>query len=279
MRYHFFLSLLALCLSAVMVSAVEPAELKPALVATFTAGKESVTRLEPTVALALAAGESTHPRLSAISNATWKGYINITRPGKYSFSANVLNGRLRVEIGGKLVLDGSGENGKLSNVQSNEVQLDGGVQPFVATFVPAGNQATRAELLWRGPGFVIEPLPHQFLGHLAKERPVEFAKDLELEHGRFRFEELGCIQCHKPENGDAMARTLVSKPGQTSRESPIARTPAGSMRGLPTRPHIARRPPCPKCSRTTNADKQSDSRSRSISFHSRKAQSAHTNPR
>ena len=64
--------------------------------------------MEPTVALALAAGESPHPTLEALGGATWTGYINITRPGKYKFSATVSGGS-RVSVDGKLVLTANGQ--------------------------------------------------------------------------------------------------------------------------------------------------------------------------
>src|SRR5581483_4326087 len=208
MPHRYLLATLAVLLLGPAAGAVDPADLKPGLVATYRgASGESVTRLEPTVALTLGKAETPHPKLAILASATRSGYVNITRPGKYTFSANLSGGSLRVRVGGKVVLDGA-----TANLNGNSVQLDGGVQPFEATLTAHGG-ACRVELFWEGPGFEREPLPHQFLGHLPKERPAEFARDLELEHGRFKFEELACIKCHRPTAEDRMAKTLVDRTG------------------------------------------------------------------
>ena len=93
----------------------------------------------------------------------------------------------------------------------NAVQLDGGVIPIGVSFIPFAG--ARVELFWQGPGFIKEPLAYQFLGHLAKDRPKEFDRDGAIEHGRFKFEELACVKCHKPTANDKMAKTLVDRTG------------------------------------------------------------------
>ncbi|HVL13921.1 MAG TPA: c-type cytochrome, partial [Gemmata sp.] len=191
--------------------AVEPSELKPGLVATYQdaavgGDPARVARLEPTVAVRLAKGESPHPRLRSLSRATWSGYINVTRPGSYQFDAAVNDGRVEVKVGGKVMLTGA------AGSPSSAAQLAGGVQSFEVTFDAAGS-SPRLELGWKGPGFVREPLPHQFLGHLPKDRPAALAGDLELEHGRFLFEELACAKCHQPAAGDRMAKGLAERAG------------------------------------------------------------------
>ncbi|WP_439624738.1 c-type cytochrome [Gemmata sp.] len=216
MRYHSPVAGLAVLVLATAAHAVEPSDLKPGLVAAFTEPHKGpppppVLRLEPTVALALKAGETPHPKLAGVRAAAWKGYVNVTRPGKYTFSANVQNGTLRVKLGGKEVLVATGA-AEASEVKGDELQLDGGVQPFEATFGTTGAPC-RAELFWVGPGFVKEPLPHQFLGHVAKERSPEFSQAFAEEQGRFKFEELACIKCHRPAAGDAMAKTLADRTG------------------------------------------------------------------
>ena len=205
MRYRHYL--LALCaLLPASAFAVEPADLKPGLIANYSdvrGGIQSpnVTRLEPTVALTLGKNETPHPKLDYGGIMTWKGYINVTRAGKYTFSATTERGKLEVLVGGKDALGA-------------ELQLDGGVIPFEAKFVRGALGApSRVELFWQGPGFVKEPLAYQFLGHLAKDRPAAFAKDSELELGRFKFEELSCAKCHIPAADDKMAKTLVEHSG------------------------------------------------------------------
>jgi mono/diheme cytochrome c family protein len=216
MTHRYSLPLAALLALAPAAHAVDPSELKPGLVATFTdKQKTGVVRLEPTVALMLDNWkESAHPRLSPkLETVTWKGYLNVVRGGKYTFSAN-MQGELLVEVGGQVVLNGPELNVPPKPLVGGEVTLEGGVLPFTATFKP--NEAmpsARVELLWKGPGFRTEPLPHRFLGHVEKERPKQYGTDLQLEQGRLAFEELACVRCHKPAAGDAMAKRLIDRPG------------------------------------------------------------------
>jgi cytochrome c2 len=218
MTHRYLLPALALLLFTPIAQAVEPSELKPGLVMTVEDVPGNtitavVTRLEPTVALTLGKGEALHPTLSAGAHQIeWKGYINVVRPGKYVFSSSVL-GSVSVEVDGKSVLRSKPSvEDRLTALTGEEVSLKGGVQPFKARFASYGSPA-RVELFWEGPGFKREPLPHQFLGHLPKQRPESFVKDLQLEHGRLRFEELACVRCHKPDENDKMARGLVDRPG------------------------------------------------------------------
>jgi cytochrome c553 len=217
MQTRYFLPTLVVLFASTTTFAVEPSDLKPGLVAAYLEPHKgppppAVTRLEPTVALTLNKGESPHPKLAGLMSAKWTGYVNITRPGKYTFSANVLNGTLRVSIAGKSVLVAPASGESVSEVRADTVQLDGGVQSFEATFGTSGAPC-RVELFWQGPGFVKEPLPHQFLGHLPKDQPSGFTKDVELELGRLTFEEHGCINCHRAKSTDKMAKGLAERMG------------------------------------------------------------------
>ncbi|MBA4188047.1 MAG: hypothetical protein C0467_08510 [Planctomycetaceae bacterium] len=210
MHHRYLFPALAVLILNTATQAIEPSDLKPGLITAYQGTGGTVTRLEPTVALLLKAGESPHPKLSGVSTAKWSGYVNITRPGKYTFSANLHNGALKINLGGKEVFTGTADATGVVEVKGAEVQLDGGVQAFEATFTSTGTPA-QVELFWVGPGFVREPLPHQFLGHVAKDRPAAFLADFEQEQGRFKFEELGCIKCHKPAADDKMAKGLAER--------------------------------------------------------------------
>jgi cbb3-type cytochrome oxidase cytochrome c subunit len=202
---HLLLTALLLVI-APAARAVDPSDLKPGLVATYSDGKQSVTRLEPTVSLTVYRKESPHPRLNGSSQVNWKGYINVVRPGKYQFGAGLAGGELDLMVDSKLVL-----NRSPSTTSGSGVVLEGGVHAFEVSLTTKPGDIL-IELLWQGPGFKWEPIPHQYLGHLPKDRPASFARDAELEHGRFKFEELACIRCHKPAAGDAMAKTLADRP-------------------------------------------------------------------
>ncbi len=216
MRYRYFLLALATLSLTTAARAVEPADLKPGLVATYSDVKDgakspSVTRLEPTVALTLASkAETTHPALETGGLMTWKGHINIARRGSYTFSSTVRGGRLVVKVGGKEVLDANSSGEPVVNKTGPENTFEGGVETFEATFTRVMSDAgSRVELFWQGASFIKEPVPAQFFGHLAKDRPKEFATDNALAHGRFKFEELACVKCHRPGANDRMAKTLV----------------------------------------------------------------------
>ncbi len=217
MTHRLLLAITPLLVLTSTTDAVEPSELKPGLITTYAESADGrsgrrVSRVEPTVALFLNAGETAHPSLRANGQVTWRGHINIVRAGKYRFSADVRGGSFEVQLDGKAVLPGSGDDSGASDVRAAEISLTGGVKAFVVTFTQTGKTA-QVELRWQGPGFREEPLPHQFLGHLPGDRPASFAEDARLEHGRFAFEELACIRCHKPSPGDKMAKTLVDRAG------------------------------------------------------------------
>ncbi|HSQ55663.1 MAG TPA: PA14 domain-containing protein, partial [Gemmata sp.] len=216
MRYCFLFTLLPVAMTGTAARAVEPSDLKPGLIAAYAdtrTGDNSltVTRLEPTVALNLGKGETPDSSMKSLATARWSGYVNITRPGKYRFDADIDCGRVEVKLGGKVVFTGAGGGG-VADSHGAQVQLAGGVQPIEVTFAVSGH-APQLALYWEGPGFIREPLPHQFLGHLAKDRPGALALDLEREHGRFLFEELACVKCHKPAAGEKLLKGLAERTG------------------------------------------------------------------
>ncbi|OWK40330.1 c-type cytochrome [Fimbriiglobus ruber] len=195
---------------------VTRADLKPGLLFTTyeVSGKRvaaSVARVEPTVALTLAAGEAAHPRSAGGNEFVWTGTINILQAGKYKFDAN-LAGTLSVRVGDQEVLANSVPGPEAKKIEGKEVQLAAGFQLITATLTRTSPVA-RVELIWRGPGFRAEPVPYFFFGHLPKQRPNEFKTDVAREHGRFLFEELSCVRCHRPAADDKMAATLVDRTG------------------------------------------------------------------
>ncbi|MDB5307885.1 MAG: hypothetical protein JWO38_2087 [Gemmataceae bacterium] len=217
MTHRYFLPTLTLISLVPAANAIEPSELKPGLVVQYLEPHKGqpppgVVRLEPTVALSLQAGEAPHPRLAGLMSARWSGYINVVRPGKYTFSASVRGGILRAQVNGKQVLSALGDTKEATTKTGAEVTLEGGVQPFQATFTSQGDDQACVELFWHGPGFRNEPVPYMFFGHLPKDRPATLATDAQLEHGRFQFEELACARCHKPDATDKMAKGLADRP-------------------------------------------------------------------
>jgi mono/diheme cytochrome c family protein len=194
-RLGFVVLVVGFATTAVPAQPVTRAELKPGLIFTSTApDREPLSRLEPTVALTLGAGEAEHPRAGASRIFRWTGYLNVVQAGSYRFEAN-LTGRVEVRVAGATVLSATG-----APAVGPEVKLEAGYQPFEAVLTRIG-PAVRLELLWRGPGFRTEPVPYFFFGHRPGNRPAHFSADLARDHGRFLFEELSCARCHLADAG------------------------------------------------------------------------------
>jgi len=204
------LSLALLALFPAAARAVDPSDLRPGLVATYSehangASGVIVTRVEPTIAFTLGEKETPHSRMGRSGLSRWQGYVNVSRAGKYTFSATVEGGDFTLKLNGKDVPLG------------REVTLEGGTLPLDAVFVRTGGPA-RLEVRWVGPGFRPEPLEHRFLGHVPGERPAQFLADSQREHGRFLFEEAACLRCHKPEKPDGMTKGLAERTGPSLTE-------------------------------------------------------------
>ena len=196
LTFALFTGLLA---TAVRVHADEPkiGDLHRGLVATYRdAAKTEVQRLEPTIALALKAGESAHPRLDGKSEAvTWQGYLNVVRGGNYRFRVRLL-GEFKLTIAGKEVLKLKAADEKPALTDGVEVRLEPGVQPLVAEFTRTA-PAAQFELLWQSPQFRAEPLHQDFLGHTTAQETAAFKTSVRADEGRFLMEEMNCLKCHR----------------------------------------------------------------------------------
>jgi mono/diheme cytochrome c family protein len=195
---------------------VSPEDLRPGSIITYRdPGKTNaveLTRLEPTIALALKKGEAPHPRLRADGGTVhWQGYVNILRAGPYRFSA-VLRGKLRVTVGGKEMLAAEVKADAPALKQGPEVRLEAGVHALTAEFTRFPG-AARVELFWQAPHFHREPVSYDAVFHLPAQVPARVKADREVEHGRFLAEEHNCTACHRPGDSDRMAKTLTGRKG------------------------------------------------------------------
>ncbi len=195
---------------------VEPATLRPGLLATYgAAGRDGVieiTRLEPTIALSLKAGEAAHPRLATEGGTVrWLGHLNVLRPGSYRFSA-LLRGKFRLTLNGKEMLAHEVTAEKPVLRSGPETHLEAGLYSLTAEFTRLPGSA-RVELFWQSPHFRVEPLPYDQVGHLPDREPARLASDELLERGRFLAEEHGCVRCHLPADKDRMASGLQTRQG------------------------------------------------------------------
>lgn len=215
------------------VAAVEPAELKPGLVAVYQEPRgirqegpsRSVVRLESSVAVLLDRGETVHPRLETLGSARWSGYVNMVRGGNYRFSATIRQGVVVVQVDGKEVLRGTAGEQE-TTINGPEVTFGGGIRLLEVSWTCHATP-TRCTLWWEGPGFIREPLNGHYLGHLPSQRPRQFRIDVQREHGRFLFEELACMRCHRPAQEAGGAR-----PAEEDKNVPPPSTAALLARSL-----------------------------------------------
>jgi mono/diheme cytochrome c family protein len=208
-----FLLALATCCRAADMDNKE-VKLLPGLVTTYrdTAkpAPTEIIRLEPTIALALKAGEAPHPALAADGGtARWAGQINVLRAGAYRFSV-MLRGKFRLSINGKALMTAEVDGAAPALKTGPEMRLEEGVHPILAEFTrPAG--VARVELFWQAAHLHNEPLPFDLLGHLPDQELARLKTLSRIERGRVLAEEHNCIRCHQPADGDRMAHGLQSR--------------------------------------------------------------------
>jgi mono/diheme cytochrome c family protein len=194
---------------------VTPASLSRGLITTYrdaATPPRELTRLEPTVALSLKAGEAPHPRLGADGGTVrWQGYVNITRADTYQFRAR-LRGKLIVRVGGKELLAAEVKGDRPEVKAGPATRLEAGVHPLTAEFTRLPGAAA-VELFWSAGHFREEPLPYDFVGHRPDQRPARFEEDALAEQGRFLAEEYSCTRCHQPADGNKLAKTLQPQQG------------------------------------------------------------------
>jgi mono/diheme cytochrome c family protein len=189
---------------------IDAEALRPGLIATYSAKVSndtiSITRLEPTIALALKADESPHPRLSPDNGkARWEGYLKILRSGEYRFQVR-LSGKFRLSLDGKELVNAESAGGGLDW----GVKLDAGPHLLVAEFERNKGPA-RVELRWSSGQFRNEPLAAAALGHLPANAPPQLAHDTQVDLGRFVVEERSCIACHRPAKENPLLKGMVSR--------------------------------------------------------------------
>ncbi len=183
---------LLLSVSVFRSAAQEP---QPGLALTFDNGTESSTVIAPNVWLYVKQGDTPDPFLApGTFTATWRGFVSVELRSIYSFQAE-LNGTLKLEIGGKPVLDVTG-NGGLSEA-SKRVRLDKGPNEIVATYTPAAEGDAMGKLLWVPRNTYAQPIPQSELTHLPDDATTASGR---LHRGRELMLEYRCLNCHKSDD-------------------------------------------------------------------------------
>src|SRR5262249_45526708 len=98
------------------------------------------------------------------------------------------------------------------DVTGPEVKLEAGIHPVSAEFTRREG-AARLEVFWQPPQGRREPLGYELFFHLPAKAEKDLAAGQLLERGRLLAEEHGCATCHKPSDGDRMAKGLHQRHG------------------------------------------------------------------
>jgi mono/diheme cytochrome c family protein len=167
------------------------------LALTLEAGGKRDVREARLVALGVPAGTPPSPFLPAGPfRATWQGSLNVPFRGECSFSAEG-RGTLKVELNGKKVLEGSGDD--LATAEGKTAKLKKGANALVVTYdsPPSGDAFVR--LSWTPEDAPREPVPPTSLAHEVALAPL--VDGLRLREGRELIANLRCLKCHAPASG------------------------------------------------------------------------------
>jgi len=188
-RIGFFLLSLSLYRPAPAAEVeVEPDQLRPGLIATFTAEDGTTVRRRQRQIAHHWAGAAPDQRLpKGEFSANYRGRVWIQVPGEYRFSVYAV-GKVRLTLAGKPILAGQAAAPRWQH--SEPVDLEFGFLPIDLTFQKAAPQA-RLALFWSGPQFPLEPIAPRWLFHDSVDSPPgEFAQ------GRQIARALRCAACH-----------------------------------------------------------------------------------
>lgn len=169
------------------------ADAKPSLglVVTFSSGDRHDSTLATEVALYVEAGKPPTPFLPGGKfSATWEGAIHADLRGTFFFQAE-LNGSLKVEINGAVILDATGAGS--ATPLTKPIQLNKGANPFKTTFTSPASGDAFTRLGWTEKGDYTAPIAPAAFTH---QNSPELTKPAQLRLGRELFLESRCIRCH-----------------------------------------------------------------------------------
>lgn len=183
---------IVLSLCAAMSSFSQPTTLQ-GLRATFTAadGKTTDTKLTPTLALYVPAGESPTAFLPRGKfSVTWMGFLRADLRDDVAFQAEV-NGSLKLEVAGTSVFDVSTTKGP--SPFSEPVRLKKGLNIIRATFTSPITGDAFVRVVVKGSDGVVQPLDPARLSY--SDSP-EFHRADTMRDGLSLFLERRCARCH-----------------------------------------------------------------------------------
>jgi mono/diheme cytochrome c family protein len=172
----------------------EDSPYRPGLVANYSAGGRSATRLDEALAFDWQDAPPDSRLTSGKFSATWTGRLWVQTPGEHRLAVYVGGGKATLRLAGREIL--AGQSAEPGWIVSPPIGLEFDRHPLEISFEQTGPQA-RLALYWSGPGFRLEPVPERFLMH-DRERtlPAEF------ERGRRLATALRCGACHGSDSVD-----------------------------------------------------------------------------
>ena len=186
-----------------------PNEWAPGLVTRYQSVQESasgldspVVRIEPKPALLFVPNdiqsESVYPELRpGPFRTTWAGWIDLRDSGPIQWGAKVC-GTVRVEVDGKVVLEGTGRQLDSWVAGERAHDLGVGLKRLHVTLDPLpGTPGVRLQLGWEGTQFARELVPPWRFQHARADEPKELEQQRIVDRGRELAREMGCASCHR----------------------------------------------------------------------------------
>ena len=142
----------------------------------------------------------------------YDGFLNIVKPGEYTFYLHSDDGS-RLYLDGGLLIDHGGIHG--GETKEGKIYLDTGLHPIRVTFFQAQGGA-ELFLFYAGPGLKRRPIPSSVL--TASEKPLPGEEPFEVDaalvsKGREAFLSVGCASCHQLTDSPAeMSHKLPAPP-------------------------------------------------------------------
>lgn len=162
------------------------------LALTLSRGEIRDTRAARLVAVGVPSGTPPSPFLPpGPFRATWEGDLAVPFRSDFAFSA-AGRGSIRVEVNGKVVLAGSGDD--LTRAQGEPTRLRKGANTLVVTYDSPASGDALVRLSWSSEDFPREPIPPTALARDAAIEPL--AAGARLRDGRSLLAGLRCLKCH-----------------------------------------------------------------------------------
>ncbi len=176
--------------AAAQDEAAEDNPFRTGLIATYSAGGKTLTRLNETVAFDWQ-DAAPDPRLPAGEfAAVWRGRLWAQAPGRYQLFC-FGQGAVEIKLAGAAVLSGQADQPGWLNSQPLELPFDR--HELEISYRKTGPLGQLA-LFWTGPEFRLEPIAERFLLHERGKSPTA-----EFERGRQLASALRCAACHRDE--------------------------------------------------------------------------------